>query len=338
MEFIRVSLDDLESNPTNLLTRPLPKPTDKDFPRWKEEFCDSIEKLGLLNSFSVRKQGDKYLVIDGNHRLAAMRINRDEGRPNTVAMLNEGLQVRLIEASDEESMAMQLNANHNHKEQKAAHKAATLQKLVYLGWPMDKICYYSGMSEATVDKYLKLNTLPEKVRTAVDDGDIILSNALQLCNLPMESTSDEVSMAGWVEKALTLGGNEFAAEVAKEVKAVRDARRTAGGAKRATEFVPTAKLRSKDEINEELTKAQYAFETTQSTEDRIKYEVLKWVFSLDDLTIAAAKDAHEKAVKEAEDKKAAKAAEKAKKEAEDAAQLLKDLGYSVTPSTPKEAN
>lgn len=308
-----IPLDKLDHNPPELLARPLPTEKDKD---WEKviEFCDSIEKVGLLNFFSVREVEGKFYVTDGNHRLMAIKKNMAEGKPGTAARYAEGLPCNVVEMDDVQSLAAQLSGNHGTFNQSAGSMSNGIYKLIVSGYDMAKVCKTTGMSEATVNNYLKIVKLPADIKAIIDKGSVTLSNAVQLTKLPVGSFATPEKANAWVEKAITQVASEFALEVANEIKAVKSAN---SGEKRAAEFVPEARLRSKEELSQKYSQALYSFEEEPTDTNRVALEVLKWIFQLDDTSVSSAKAAYETKKADAEqakkDREAKRNAEELKK-------------------------
>lgn len=319
-----IPIDLLDHNPEQFLARPLPKEGDKDWDK-VVDFANGIEEVGLLNTFTVRPVGERYFVTDGNHRLLALKMNLAKGLPKTTERYGSGVPCNVVEMTDIDSLAVQLSGNHFQFTQKPASLAKQMQKLVSLGGlSYSQVAEKTGFSLPTVEKYLKLNLLPEAVKTLVDAGSICLGSAIQLTKLPKESMEDSKT---WIEKASTETEQELAAEVAKEIKAVRDARK--GTSTGSNEFVAEAKLISKEDIKKLYEQAVYNFESDPSDTNRTVKEVFDVLFQMDEQSIAKAKAEHEQKVKEAADKKEQRAAARKAKEIEDAKALLVEHGIEL---------
>lgn len=311
-----VKINDLKHFEGTQALRPVPKPTDKKWPDFVRDYCDSIEQVGLLNwGFTCVQREDGLYVTDGNRRITAIKYNLGQNRPRTMELFPNGeINVKVITADEHTVLLMQ--AVGNLKLEKATPKQimTVILQMMNAGMTLEVVGQNLSLSEASVEKYLKLNTLPEDVVEMVgkEEGKISIANAVTLTTLPRDvlDPKNEEEMASWVQKASGMKADEFAAEAAKEIKAAREARKGENKGKK-TQFSPEAKLRSKDELAIMYAEAEAAFtRNPESVEARVRFETLKEVFSLDEQTQARLKEEFETSLKAAQNKTALKKKEK----------------------------
>lgn len=297
--------------------RQIPKVTDKTFPQFVTDYCDTIENVGLSNwGFSVVQKDDGLYVIDGNKRITAIKYNLSQNRPRTVAEFGSTpITVHVLDLDEYEVLLMQTIANTKVEKATPKQIMSVIVQLLNADWSLERIAKQLSLSIASVEKYLKLNVLPETIVDDIENGDITIQNALTLTTLPRTvlDPNNAEELAAWVEKAKTTKADEFAAEVGKEIKADRAARKGEG---KKTQYAPEAKLRSKEDLAKMLAGAeQAAVSDPENIEARVRFEVMQEIFSLDEKTVESNRLAFEKACKEAEEKSSNKKKEKTAKDA-----------------------
>lgn len=323
MDFRKVKVADIGHNPPNRLLRPVPQATDPKV----VDYRASIEAVGVLNIFSLRQaETGEYYVNDGNHRLVAIKLNllEPEKYPNTAALFPDGEGVfPIYDKNEQQSLIAQIAGNFHTSKPSPKQISAAVQSLMLEGLTIKDCAEMLSMSEATLDKYIVISRLPENVRDMVEEGKIGISNAFVLATLPEETRKS--SMAAWVDKAMKEDAVTFSAEAAKEDKAVRAARR--GKSTDKKQFVPEARLLKKAVLDELFARAEAEFAASpESIEARIRFEVFKEIFSLDEVSVQRQKEDFEKAAKEAEDKKKEREQARIKKDEEDLAKRKAELG------------
>ncbi len=135
----------------------------------------SIEEVGLLCPPRLTRQGDKFVPVNGYHRLLAlMKLGRKsapaiiEEKPLTEgAMLHKGL-----------------IADAHHSELTPTEKAEGIARLMQItGWNASSVAEKLGLSNATVSRLLALLQLPEPIREQVHKGQIPVSAASELARI-----------------------------------------------------------------------------------------------------------------------------------------------------------
>lgn len=309
-ELKKIPIEEIRANLVSL------RKVDKKNPLYLE-LVDSVGERGILNPISVREKSDKetgqvfFEVIDGLHRYSAAC---DSG-------LGE-MPCQILDFSDYEVLLAQTIANVHSIETKPAQYTEQLKRILDQNPTMtqSELGRQIGKSAAFIQQRLSLNkiTNPE-ILSRVDSGEINLSNAYALAKLPPEEQSD------FVERAITMGDNEFLPLVSKRVKEIREARRKGLDAS-PQEFQPVAHLQKLKAIKEELEtgkvgKALIELTGVKTAEEGFKLGV-QWILHLDPKSVEIQKveDENRKRVKaeKAEKKKAERAAKKAEKKKKEA--------------------
>lgn len=142
-----------------------------------EDLANDIRTNGLINPITVRVNGDKYEIIAGQRRFLAMKqLDRSHIPCN---ILN-------IDTQKAEEISLVENVQRNQMTMR--DKVRSYSKLydVYNG-DIDKVLSAIHISKQTVQKYLKLRTLPEEVLNLLDskgENKISIDVAIELTKLP----------------------------------------------------------------------------------------------------------------------------------------------------------
>lgn len=201
------------------------------------QLVESIRGVGVLNSITVRQDGDEYILVDGLQRLNA---SRDAGR--------ETIPANVIVCDDEvELLNAQIIANIHKIETKPVEYSKQLLRILAAS-PMMTTRQLAGKlatSDAWINNRLGLVKLEPSIGELVDTGKINLSNAYALAKLPVEEQGN------YIDRAMVDGPQTFVPTVHARVKELRDAKnqgRTAG----ASEFIPIPHMRKLSELKDEL--------------------------------------------------------------------------------------
>lgn len=290
--------------------------------RESEEYLglvDSIKAKGVLNAITVRERDDKesgkkyYELIDGLHRFSA---SKDAG-------LKE-INATVLTMSDDEVLEAQVMANIHKIETKPADYSKQLIRILSRNPLMTEaeLATKLGKSASWIGDRLSLNKISNPViRQLVNDGKIKLANAYALAKLPPEE------MADFVDRAQTLGPDEFVPQVQTRVKEIRDAKR-AGKDASPQEFQPVAYLQKIGDIKTENDSGAVGKTLVKTTGAKTAEQGfalgIQWALHLDIKSIEVQKAKDEERRKERDDVKKKKAAEKADKAAKDAAEKAEE--------------
>ena len=166
MTEIRIS--DIEPNPTQPRTQ-----FDEEA---LEELAESIRQLGLIQPITVKRNGEKYIIISGERRWrAAQRANL------------ETLPAYVREVDDENLHAMALVENIQRQDLNAIEIALGMQRLLEeCNLTQDALSEKVGKKRSSVANYLRLLKLPNEVQLALKEGLISMGHAKAIAGAPAE--------------------------------------------------------------------------------------------------------------------------------------------------------
>jgi ParB/RepB/Spo0J family partition protein len=285
---------------------------DKKTDQWKE-FVDSIRSKGVLNPLVGRELKDKdtgqtYIgLVDGLHRFTgACEVGLE-----TVPM-------HIITADDAEALEAQIVGNIQTIETRAAQYAAALKRLLVMNDTLTimELAQKLGKSVTWLTERLKLTNLTEKIKELVDEGQITVTNAQALANLPTDEQTE------YVDRAITMTPGQFVPLVNDRAKDIRDAQKQGKKAEKG-EWKPTPYLQGAGVIRDELEKLEIGKSLLHEHGVKDPLEAWKlavsWVLHLDEGSIKVERQKYLEGQKKKEEERMAKKAEKAKKAAEEAA-------------------
>lgn len=138
-----------------------------------EELADSIRTLGLIQPITVRKDGDKYLIISGERRWRAAQLAGVDTVPAYIR-----------DVDDENLHAMALVENIQRQDLNAIEIALGLQRLIdECGLTQDALAEKVGKRRSTVANYMRLLRLADPVQLAVKEGVISMGHAKAIASL-----------------------------------------------------------------------------------------------------------------------------------------------------------
>jgi ParB/RepB/Spo0J family partition protein len=293
------------------------RPVEKDTEKYKE-LKSSIKQDGLLNSFTVRQKEDgRFEVIDGSHRAAAVVDLFNEGDPNF-----QEINVQVSSADDISAMVLQIVGNSQARATPNSQYAKALQKvLVARNMTVEQLARMVSWTHSHLQNVLSLNRLPDTLSSLINQGKITLSNGILLAKLPTDTLEDP----SWAEKAMTMPQTEFAVEIANKQKNLNAEKRAA---KKGTEpsFEPTAVIRKRPDLEARMTQATNKVNADPSDYNRGYSDALKWVFQLDEETLAAKKAQWEKEQAEEKTNREKRSGERNFKKSADALKTMLDSG------------
>lgn len=146
-----------------------------------EELADSIRTLGLIQPITVRKDGDKYLIISGERRWRAAQLAGVDTVPAYIR-----------DVDDENLHAMALVENIQRQDLNAIEIALGLQRLIdECGLTQDALAEKVGKRRSTIANYMRLLRLADPVQLAVKEGVISMGHAKAIASveLPKQQTA-----------------------------------------------------------------------------------------------------------------------------------------------------
>ena len=135
------------------------------------ELADSIEKHGVMQPLVVRAAGEgMYEIIAGERRFRAAQM----------AKLTE-VPVIIRNVEDKVALELALVENIQRKDLSPLEEAAGYQRLMdEFGYTQENLSKIVGKSRSHIANLLRLLTLPEKFRTAIDSGVLTMGHARAL--------------------------------------------------------------------------------------------------------------------------------------------------------------
>ena len=175
-----------------------------------EELADSIRTLGLIQPITVRRDGEKYLIISGERRWRAAQL---AGLTTVPAYIRN--------VDDENLHAMALVENIQRQDLNAIEIALGMQRLIdECGLTQDALAEKVGKRRSTVANYMRLLRLAEPVQLAVKEGVISMGHAKAIASL--EQPKQQVAVVKKIVKSnLSVRQTEDYVRTLIEGKAVR---------------------------------------------------------------------------------------------------------------------
>ena len=141
------------------------------------DLANDIRTNGLINPITVRKVDEKYEIIAGQRRyLACKMLNKDF------------ISCNIVDVSSQKAEELSLVENVQRNPMTNSDKVKIYSKLYEIyNKDINKVVNTVNISRVTIQKYLKINTLPEEVIKMLDsnnDDKINLDVAVELSKLP----------------------------------------------------------------------------------------------------------------------------------------------------------
>jgi ParB family transcriptional regulator, chromosome partitioning protein len=166
-----IPVEMLDANPNNLRL---------DSPALREHIAglaESIQERGFLRArpLTVRQDGERLTVVDGNCRLLAVRLAMSRGAEiRTLPCLSEA-----PNTSDADRTLNMLLANSGMQHTPAEY-AAAINRLLSYGWSDGDVARKLGRSRQWVANVLETAAMPEEVQQLVVNGAVSGTLARQL--------------------------------------------------------------------------------------------------------------------------------------------------------------
>ena len=173
-EMVEIALSDIIPNPT--------QPRTEFDEEALEELADSIRQLGLIQPITVKREGEKYIIISGERR---WRASEKAGLKRVPAYIRE--------VDDTTLHAMALVENIQREDLNAIEISLGMQRLVEeCGLTQEALAERLGKKRSTVANYLRLLNLPEEIQFAIKGGIISMGHAKAL--VAVDSKSKQLSL------------------------------------------------------------------------------------------------------------------------------------------------
>lgn len=182
---IEVKTKPMEEMAEILLSEIIPNPTQPrtDFDEEAlEELADSIRQLGLIQPITVKRDGEKYIIISGERR---WRASEKAGLKSVPAYIRE--------VDDTTLHAMALVENIQREELNAIEISLGMQRLIEeCGLTQEALAERLGKKRSTVANYLRLLNLPDEVQFSIKGGLISMGHAKVIASA--ESKAKQLSL------------------------------------------------------------------------------------------------------------------------------------------------
>ena len=173
-EMVEIALSDIIPNPT--------QPRTEFDEEALKELADSIRQLGLIQPITVKREGEKYIIISGERR---WRASEKAGLKRVPAYIRE--------VDDTTLHAMALVENIQREDLNAIEISLGMQRLVEeCGLTQEALAERLGKKRSTVANYLRLLNLPEEIQFAIKGGIISMGHAKAL--VAVEGKSKQLSL------------------------------------------------------------------------------------------------------------------------------------------------
>ena len=141
-----------------------------------QELASSIRELGIIQPITVKRDGERYIIISGERRWRASQIAGLESMPAYIR-----------EADDENLHAMALVENIQRQDLNAIEIALGMQRLIEeCGLTQEAMADKVGKKRSTVSNYMRLLTLPAEVQLALKEGLITMGHAKAIAGIDAE--------------------------------------------------------------------------------------------------------------------------------------------------------
>jgi ParB family chromosome partitioning protein len=147
-----------------------------------EELAESIRQLGLIQPITVKRDGEKYIIISGERR---WRASEKAGLESIPAYIRE--------VDDTTLHAMALVENIQREDLNAIEISLGMQRLVEeCGLTQEALAERLGKKRSTVANYLRLLNLPDEIQFAIKGGLISMGHAKAIASV--DSKSKQLSL------------------------------------------------------------------------------------------------------------------------------------------------
>ena len=147
-----------------------------------EELADSIRQLGLIQPITVKREGEKYIIISGERR---WRASAKAGLESVPAYIRE--------VDDTTLHAMALVENIQREDLNAIEISLSMQRLIEeCGLTQEALAERLGKKRSTVANYLRLLNLPDEIQFAIKGGLISMGHAKAIASV--ESKAKQLSL------------------------------------------------------------------------------------------------------------------------------------------------
>ena len=125
-----------------------------------QELSESIKALGIIQPITLKKEGDKFLIISGERRYRASKLAGLKSIPAYIRLVN-----------DQGLLEMALVENIQREDLDAIEVALTYQRLLEeIGLPQEALSGRVGKERSTITNALRLLKLSPDIQQAIRNG------------------------------------------------------------------------------------------------------------------------------------------------------------------------
>ena len=147
-----------------------------------QELSESIKALGIIQPITLKKEGDKFLIISGERRYRASKMAGLKEIPAYVRLVN-----------DQELLEMALVENIQREDLDAIEVALTYQRLLEeIGLTQEALSQRVGKERSTITNSIRLLKLNPDVQQAIRNGDISAGHGRAI--LSLENPEDQQAL------------------------------------------------------------------------------------------------------------------------------------------------
>lgn len=171
------------------------------------ELAQSIKNLGVIQPITLRKDGDKFLIISGERRYRASKLAGLTSIPAYIRLVN-----------DHELLEMALVENIQREDLDAIEIALTYQRLLdEIGMTQENLSHRIGKERSTITNAIRLLKLTPDMQNAIRSGEISAGHGRAILSLETDELQDELFKLILKEK-LNVRQAEAAAQILKNPK------------------------------------------------------------------------------------------------------------------------
>ena len=246
------------------------RPVRRNSPEYAE-LVESIAQDGVLQPILVRPHDGKHEIVEGWQRYSACK----EAGVHTIPC-------HIKEMSDDEVLVYQIKCNAIRPKTQTFEYARRLLLLIEKGASLPELCVLVGKNPQWIRDQLQLNRVCEEARPAFEQGDIPMTSAVALANLPSDMQPD------YIEDAITLPCNKFV-DKAKEAKRDLEAKLLDTEAEDYIIGATTPRPRAINSLKRELLEPRKMYSVLKASKANTPREgwlaCLRWVLMIDTLSI-----------------------------------------------------
>jgi len=138
-----------------------------------EDLAQSIRNLGIIQPITLRKDGDKLIIISGERRYRASKLAGLKSVPAYIRLVN-----------DQELLEMALVENIQREDLDAIEVALTYQRLLEeIGLTQENLSSRVGKERSTITNALRLLRLSPEIQNAIRSGEISAGHGRALVSI-----------------------------------------------------------------------------------------------------------------------------------------------------------